>query len=121
MQIISYFLVITVQTSQNMLTYLILTDIVHQLTTWYKYTYSVHLLHLANLSSKQCSDRRTKLIEEIENVIAYSEDPEAFVEQKTIMDLLDLTEKDKNLLTRSITTAFPYCLKKTICTNNKKE
>ena len=53
-------------------------------------------------------------------MIAYSEDPEAFVEQKTTMDLLDLTEKDKNLLTRSITTAFPYCLKKTICTNNKK-
>ena len=53
-------------------------------------------------------------------MVACSEDPDAFVKQETIMDLLDLTEKDKNLLTRTMKSTFPQCLKKTINTNTKR-
>lgn len=74
-----------------------------------------------NPSSKQCTDRRMKLSEEIQNVVVTSNDSNEFVKQSDLMDLLDLTDADKNLLTRCVTVSFAECTKKTITTDNKKQ
>jgi hypothetical protein len=74
---------------------------------------------LVNQSSKQCADRRTKLTEEIKNVVTSATDSD--VKQSDLIALLDLTDGDKNLLTRCVTASFPDCFKKTITTSKEKQ
>ena len=76
-------------------------------------------IFLVNLSSKQCADRRTKLTEEVKNIVAPA--PDSFVAQSDLVALLNLTDSDKNLLTRCITTSFPDCLKKVVTTSKEKQ
>ena len=80
---------------------------------------TLFFVSLVNQGSKQCADRRTKSTEEIKNVVTSATDSD--VKQSDLIALLDLTDGDKNLLTRCLTTSFPDCLKKTITTFKEKQ
>jgi hypothetical protein len=45
----------------------------------------------------------------------------AFVAQCDLIQLLDLTDADKSLLTWYVTASFPDSMKKTITTNNNRQ
>jgi hypothetical protein len=66
-------------------------------------------------------DRRLKLSAEIENVVGASDGDNTFVAQCDLIQLLDLTDADKSLLTRCVTASFPDSMKKTITTNDKRQ
>ena len=49
-------------------------------------------IFIVNPCSKQCADRRTKLTEEVKNIVAPAAD--SFVTQSDLIALLNLTDSD---------------------------
>ena len=65
-----------------------------------------------NLSSLQCGERRQQLSTDLDHVVEYQEDPDVYVKQSLLLDLLGLTVNDKSILSRTITSLFPSSTKK---------
>ena len=82
------------------------------------HTFTQTLLHFSfiayNPSSHQCTERRQALSAELENLLEYQDDSNAYVKQSLLMDMLDLTDDNKSILTRTVKSAFPNSVKKTI-------
>ncbi len=66
----------------------------------------------SNLSRKQCDDRRSMICEQIKNFVVVKEDDSAsFVKQSDLLNLLNMAESDKSLLTRCVKVCFPNSTK----------
>lgn len=61
----------------------------------------------SNLSSKQCDQRRSVICDKVKTIVVGKEDVASFVKQSDLLSLLNLTVKDKSLLTRCVHTCFP--------------
>ena len=61
----------------------------------------------SNLSSRQCDQRRSVICDKIKTCVVGKEDAASFVKQSDLLSLLNLTVKDKSLLTRCVQACLP--------------
>jgi hypothetical protein len=86
---------------------------VNAATQWVNNPFN-YIAAATNMSSHQCIKRRESIETELKNILAYQENPDAFVNQSMLLDLLELTADKKSLLTRTVKAVFPNSAKKTV-------